>query len=192
MSDAELQEEEREVLLSIYDGDSAFKQLTPTTFQYKFGEDNDMKSFLLEISWGATYPSERPTINMNTFYNKHLVQEVKDNVVKHAEAEADQWLGCAMTYTLFQSVQEHYGELVTAQPDSVIDLNSQTSQLKITDKSQQSEETSKKPKKEHLTKAQKRRQWNKADVKGERPRGWDWVDIVKHLSQIDPKQEHET
>lgn len=65
------------------------------------------------------------------------MQEVKDNVVKHAEAEADQWLGCAMTYTLFQSVQEHYGELVTAQPDSVIDLNSQTSQLKITDKSQQ-------------------------------------------------------
>lgn len=38
MSDAELQEEEREVLLSIYDGDSAFKQLTPTTFQYKVRE----------------------------------------------------------------------------------------------------------------------------------------------------------
>lgn len=35
MDDAELQEEEREVLLSIYEGDSAFKQLTPTTFQYK-------------------------------------------------------------------------------------------------------------------------------------------------------------
>lgn len=38
MSDAELQEEEREVLLSIYDGDPAFKQLTPTTFQYKVRE----------------------------------------------------------------------------------------------------------------------------------------------------------
>lgn len=31
-----------------------------------------MKSFLLEIIWGPTYPSERPTINMNTFYNKHM------------------------------------------------------------------------------------------------------------------------
>jgi len=29
------QEEEREVLLSIYDGDPAFKHLSPTTFQYK-------------------------------------------------------------------------------------------------------------------------------------------------------------
>ncbi|CAK9812404.1 RWD domain-containing protein 4 [Anthophora quadrimaculata] len=191
MSDAELQEEEREVLLSIYDGDSAFKQLTPTTFQYKFGEDNDMKSFLLEIIWGTTYPSEKPTINMNTFYNKHIVQEVRDKVVKHVEAEAEQWLGSAMTYTLFQSVQEHYAELISAQPDSVVDLNSQTSQLKITERNQL-EETTKKPKKEHLTKAQKRRQWNKADGKGERPRGWDWVDIVKHLSQTGPKQEQES
>jgi len=29
------QDEEREVLLSIYDGDPAFKHLSPTTFQYK-------------------------------------------------------------------------------------------------------------------------------------------------------------
>jgi hypothetical protein len=29
------QEEEREVLLSIYDGDTAFKHLPPTIFQYK-------------------------------------------------------------------------------------------------------------------------------------------------------------
>lgn len=35
MSELEIQEEEREVLLSIYDGDTNFKQLTPTVFQYK-------------------------------------------------------------------------------------------------------------------------------------------------------------
>lgn len=35
MSDAEAQEEEREALLSIYDGDLAFKQLNATTYQYK-------------------------------------------------------------------------------------------------------------------------------------------------------------
>ncbi|XP_011862342.1 PREDICTED: RWD domain-containing protein 4 isoform X1 [Vollenhovia emeryi] len=192
MSDAELQEEEREVLLSIYDGDSAFKQLTPTTFQYKYGEDNDMKSFLLEISWGAAYPTEKPTINMNTFYNKHIVQEVKDKVVSHIEAEAEQWLGSAMTYTLFQSVQEHYADLVCMQPDSIADINSHTNKLKITEENQQAEETTRKPKKEHLSKAQKRRQWNKADGKGERPRGWNWVDIVKHLSQTGPRTEEES
>lgn len=35
MSEAELQEEEREVLLSIYDGDECFKQISPDTYQYK-------------------------------------------------------------------------------------------------------------------------------------------------------------
>lgn len=37
MSNSELQEEEKEVLLSIYDGDAAFKQVTPTVYQYKVG-----------------------------------------------------------------------------------------------------------------------------------------------------------
>lgn len=61
------------------------------------------------------------------------MQEVKDKVVQHLEAEADQWLGSAMTYTLFQSVQEHYVKLISAQPDSVVDINTQTNQLKIAD-----------------------------------------------------------
>ncbi|XP_015603274.1 RWD domain-containing protein 4 isoform X3 [Cephus cinctus] len=192
MSDAELQEEEREVLLSIYDGDAAFKQLTPTTYQYKYGEDDDIKSLLLEISWGPSYPSEKPTINMNTFYNKHIVQEVKDKVVAHVEAEAEQWLGCAMTYTLFQSVQEHLADLLAPQPDTITDLNADTNKLTITDQNQLQEEPTKKVKKEQLSKAQKRRQWSRADGKGEKPRGWDWVDIVKHLSQTGSKQEQES
>lgn len=46
-----------------------------------------------------------------------------------------------------------------------------------------------KPKKEQLTKAQKRRQWDHIAAGGERPRGWDWIDIVKHLSQVGNKDE---
>lgn len=62
---------------------------------------------------------------------------MKDKVVSHIEAEAEQWLGSAMTYTLFQSVQEHYTDLVYTQPDSIADINSQTSKLKITEENQQ-------------------------------------------------------
>ena len=40
-----------------------------------------------------------------------------------------------------------------------------------------------KEKKEQLTKAQKRKMYNRLDNKGEMPRGWNWVDVVKHLSQ---------
>lgn len=35
MSEQEIQDEEREALLSIYEGDEAFKQVAPTVFQYK-------------------------------------------------------------------------------------------------------------------------------------------------------------
>jgi hypothetical protein len=45
------------------------------------------------------------------------------------------------------------------------------------------DEAKTKIRKEQLTKNQKRREWDKVDSKGERPRGYDWVDIVKHLSQ---------
>lgn len=38
-------------------------------------------------------------------------------------------------------------------------------------------------KKEQLTKAQKRKLINRQDEKGEMVRGWNWVDVVKHLCQ---------
>lgn len=65
------------------------------------------------------------------------MEEVKDKVVSHIEAEAEQWLGSAMTYTLFQSVQEHYTDLVFTQPNSITDINSHASRLKIADENQQ-------------------------------------------------------
>ena len=86
----EMQKEEVEALISIYEGDENFKQISPKVYQYKvsrvksflatswhnfpfqYGVDNDPKSFILEISWGATYPNDLPTINIDTFYNAHL------------------------------------------------------------------------------------------------------------------------
>lgn len=41
----------------------------------------------------------------------------------------------------------------------------------------------KKEKKEQLTKNQKRKIFDRLDASGERPRGWDWVDVIRHLSQ---------
>lgn len=68
----ELQTDEREALQSIYEGDEAFKEIDPTTFQYKYGEEDNFKSFLVEIKWGENYPNELPAINMDTFYNRNL------------------------------------------------------------------------------------------------------------------------
>lgn len=47
----------------------------------------------------------------------------------------------------------------------------------------------KKDKKEQLSKAQKRKLADKTDHKGELPRGWNWVDVVKHLSKTGSKDD---
>lgn len=47
----ELQNDEREALVSIYDGDAAFKQINPTTYQYKVSATRKIQHrMLLEIT----------------------------------------------------------------------------------------------------------------------------------------------
>ena len=38
--------------------------------------------YLLEIKWTEEYPSELPALSLESFYNKHLVPEVKTNILK--------------------------------------------------------------------------------------------------------------
>ncbi|XP_060528857.1 RWD domain-containing protein 4 isoform X2 [Cylas formicarius] len=178
-----VQQEEREVLASIYEGDKCFKQIAQNTFQYKYGVSDTVKSFLLEIKWGETYPEELPQISMELFYNKHVLPSIKDKVVNLVKTEAQQFLGMSMTYSLFEFVKEKFEELIKDQPDNINEI--EVEKLHILD--QEPSQSAKKEKKEQLTKAQKRRQWNRMDGKGEKPRGWDWVDVIKHLSQTGSK-----
>ncbi|XP_063620927.1 RWD domain-containing protein 4 [Cydia splendana] len=177
--DAEQQAEEIEVLKSIYDGDENFKQVNPKTYQYKYIDGE--KSFILEISWGATYPTEKPNFNLEIFYNQHLLPAVKDKILSIVNEEAEQWLGCAMTYTLFECLKERAAEILSEQSEEAI--VARVEKIVIEDQESESKQAEKK---EQLTKAQKRRAWDRAEMgrAGERPRGWDWVDIVKHLSHV--------
>lgn len=130
------------------------------------------------------------------------VESVKEKITEAIKQEAEQWLGCGMTYTLFECLKERVAELMEGQPnsdddddgdddedgsddddddDSSSDSDAGVSKLSIGGGA--------KAKKVHLTKAQKRRQWDQSMVGGERPRGWNWVDIVKHLSQVGNKDE---
>lgn len=119
---------------------------------------------------------------------------VKTVIHKALKEEAEQWIGCGMTYTLFECLKERIDEITADQPEHAtiqsVDLDKVgVSAIQISDNA---ETIKKDPKKEQLTKAQKRRQWERADHKGDRPRGWDWVDIVKHLSQTGYKEEQNT
>ncbi|KAF8767710.1 RWD domain-containing protein 4 [Argiope bruennichi] len=99
-------------------------------------------------------------------------------------------IGTAMTYTLFECAKENAEKLTKLQPENFI---SSESTLAAEDKTVMEEAVStKKEKKPQLTKQQKRKLAEKLDARGERPRGWDWVDVVKHLSQIGSKQTDST
>lgn len=81
MSANECQTEEIEVLDSIYDGDENFKKLDEKTYQYRIDHpSNEHKNFLLEIAWRDQYPDEMPDVNLNAFYNKHILPDVKSGI----------------------------------------------------------------------------------------------------------------
>jgi len=178
MSCLEQQEEELEVLQSIYDGDDAFNQVNEKCFQYKIGDDNTNKSFVLEIVWGEDYPDSLPDINLNAFFNKHLYDHVKVSAVNKIKEEADANCGCAMTYTLIEFAKENADDLMIEQTEAPVQEEPK----------EQVQQTAKvKVKKEQLTKAQKRKITQRTNQDGELPRGYDWVDVIKHLSQTGGK-----
>ncbi|KAL5016624.1 hypothetical protein ScPMuIL_006213 [Solemya velum] len=178
MSSQELQEEELEVLHSIYEGDDCFKEIDTTTFQYKYGENGDHRSFNLELLWGDNYPTEPPTVNVDTFYNKHILPEVKEKIHTHVKEQINELLDMAMTYTIFESVRENLETIISDQPETA-------PIVVVDDKSSNggAQEGKKKEKKEQLSKNQKKKLYDKVNSRGEMPRGWDWVDVVKHLCQ---------
>lgn len=180
MSNRELQDEEKEVLLSIYEGDDCFKCLNDTTYQYRVGEDGHFQSFLLEITWQDEYPDEIPKITLDAFYNKHINEAVKEFVTSQVKTEAEQWLGSAMTYTLFEFAKENAADFMKDQLEVTREEEEETEDKAA---SNPAPEAKKKVKKEQLTKAQKRKMADRIDHRGERPRGWDWVDVIKHLSK---------
>uniref|UniRef100_A0A182T821 Uncharacterized protein n=1 Tax=Anopheles maculatus TaxID=74869 RepID=A0A182T821_9DIPT len=108
-----------------------------------------------------------------------------------------------MTYTLFECLKDKLDELLTDENCNASDgqqmvIGTANAQPVAEQSNSDSEDDGgtnegkdgkKESKREHLTKAQKRKQWDRVDSKGNRQRGWNWVDIIKHLSQSGGKPE---
>jgi len=179
MTANEDQEMELEALRSIYEGDECFKEVSPTSFQFRIGDHEDPKAFLLDVLWPETYPETAPQMSLQAFFNNRISPSTKQEVISKLEEQAEANLGCAMMYTLFEWAKENQADLMeNHQPLKESSVND-------TEAPKQAEESvsKKKEKKEQLTKAQKRKMISRTDNKGELPRGWNWVDVVKHLSK---------
>ncbi len=177
---------------SIYEGDPAFTaNLDEKKFQYKYGDDGTSRSFILELSWSQDYPLDSiANVSMDTFYNKHLLPDVKSAIVDSVKAEAEQYLGMSMTYSLIEFVKENLDGLLEKQPETISkDESADAVVAEVLEQNLVLKEKSPVKKTEQLTKAQKRRMWDKGGLQGEdRPRGWDWIDVIRHLSQTGAKE----
>uniref|UniRef100_A0A1X7UN40 RWD domain-containing protein n=1 Tax=Amphimedon queenslandica TaxID=400682 RepID=A0A1X7UN40_AMPQE len=183
---AELQQEENEVLLSIYEGDDCFKNPEPLTFQYKIGEAGQSNSFLVEVKWTQNYPEEIPEVSMDSFFNNHLSHSTKSAIKTALLNEASSLIGSPMTYTLFEYAKENQDELVVKEPEEEEQEECEARESAGATGEGAVTSSSKSKPKVHLSKAAKRRQADKLNSQKELPRGHDWVDIIK-LSQTGHK-----
>ena len=137
----------------------------------------------------AEYPNVLPKINLDIFFNRDVTQGVKDTFAAAVTEEAEQYLGMSMTFSLIEFLKENFDRLMADQPDSVTLVNQVTETLENLDATGEPSKAGKE-KKEQLTKAQKRARWKQGGLDvGDRERGWDWVDVIRHLSQTGGKPE---
>jgi len=118
--------------------------------------------------------------------------DFKTKIIDILNAEGENWLGCGMTYTLFECLKEKLTELFAeleegSQNQKVDNVAENLSTIQL--KSGVDPQAKAQVKKEQLTKAQKKKLWERSDNKGNRVRGWNWVDIIKHLSQTGSKDD---
>ncbi|XP_061565742.1 RWD domain-containing protein 4 [Cololabis saira] len=175
MTANEDQEMELEALRSIYEGDEGFKEISPVSFQFRIGDLEDTKAFILDITWPELYPETAPNISLEAFFNNRISAETKRVILLKLEEQVEANLGTAMMFTLFEWAKENQDELMESHKPLVtavtLTSSSEVTTTALTGK--------KREKKEQLTKAQKRRIISRTDHKGELPRGWNWVDVVK-------------
>ncbi|XP_021249512.1 RWD domain-containing protein 4 isoform X2 [Numida meleagris] len=175
MAANEDQEMELEALRSIYEGDGCFRELSPVSFQYRIGENGDPKAFLIEVSWPETYPQTAPVISMDAFFNNTISSAIKRSILDKLMVEVEANLGTAMTYTLFEYAKDNKELFMENQPVNTVTSVSNSIAIGTPDVPA----NKKKDKKEQLSKTQKRKLADKTDHKGELPRGWNWVDVIK-------------
>ncbi|VDN08633.1 unnamed protein product [Dibothriocephalus latus] len=165
--------EERTVLESIYTPEEL--SISPDyTVTFHLNDPGSSDSFVVNITWPKSYPFEIPSVDLDAFCNRHLPQTLKEKIINELNDLAKVNTGEPLTFTLIEHLREnaasYFEEIKLARSVASAQRNSEPTK----------ERSAKGP---ALTKSQKRRQVNRLDASGNLPRGWNWVDVVKHLRQ---------
>merc|ERR1711953_67140 len=107
-----------------------------------------------------------------------LTDRTKDTILEKLNEEAENNIGISMLYTLIEYAKENQADLTQGQ------LEREEKEVEVVEKKV-------KEKKEHMTKKQKSKLQDRM-VDGELPRGWDWVCLIRHLSQVGAEDQRGT
>jgi len=139
------------------------------------------KSFLLQITWPKDYPeNDNAIVDMESFYNSHVKAAERAKIIGKIQSNYEDWAGMAMTFNIINYVLDNVSELQEFILNESVVERTEKNSVAIEKKDKSIESSTK-----GMTKGQKRRFYDKfgnidAD---EKPRGWNWVDVIKHLNK---------
>jgi len=136
----------------------------------------------LEILLPDAYPQVIPQFDVNNLNNMNYSEAAKQAILEGLHSQASNQTGENMCYNLAEWLKENLPEffiLKNVAADHDIENLDALSQPDATNVA-----SSKKDAKEKMSKSQKRRYFDRFGAGGEKPRGWNWVSIISHLSQV--------
>ncbi|KAL3151932.1 positive regulation of androgen receptor activity protein [Trebouxia sp. C0010 RCD-2024] len=137
----------------------------------------------LELHIPPGYPDAAPQPDLSNINNAPYAPAVKDQAIAQITAEAESQLGECMLYNLAEWAKEQLPEWLE---QSIVERSMPAAAAPVDPVAPSAKEESQF---KGMSKNQKRRHFDKYGAAEEKPRGWDWVDIVSHLSKGPNKPE---
>ncbi|VDO02689.1 unnamed protein product, partial [Rodentolepis nana] len=170
--------EERIVLESIYTSDE-ISITDEYKIRFRLGTSGELESFVVNITWPLDYPSIPPIIDFNEFCNRNMPRELQQSIISELNEISSQNVGESHTFLLIEHLRDNFAKYAQQIRDTKKRPKEQVLETIVGEDTKE-----KKVRKDAaLTKAQKRKQINRLDSDGNLPRGWNWVDVIKHLRQ---------
>ncbi|KAL5109776.1 RWD domain-containing protein 4 [Taenia crassiceps] len=170
--------EEKAVLESIYTPEE-LSISDDYKIQFRLGTPGTLGSFVVNITWPKGYPFTPPVVDLDEFCNHHVPQSMRDSITRELNDLALENSGEPLTFTLIEHLRDNMDEYAKQLKESKKRNTSSNVKQVGTEEATIKRATVK----EVLTKAQKRKQLSRLDETGNLPRGWNWVDVIKHLRQ---------
>lgn len=130
------------------------------------------------------YPDKAPEFDLSNKNNAAFLQSVKQKIARGLTDLASTQLGEPMIYNLVVWIQENLQEFVAlsikenVRKPVAFEAGTYDEQDMEGEQSSTYKEVTK-----DMSKSQKRRYFDRFGANDDKPRGWNWVDVVSHLSK---------